>query len=111
MQINPCTKRRTDCAGVRAWLAPAALALLLGAGAAPAHEVAPGGADFAAPEPGTYTLERIQALPDGAVVDTRNRGARLSRYTQGRITLLSLMYTSCSDPKGCPLALYTLQKV
>jgi cytochrome c peroxidase/protein SCO1/2 len=35
----------------------------------------------------------------------------LTRYTQGRITLLSLIYTSCSDAAGCPMALYTLQKV
>ena len=34
---------------------------------------------------GTYKLERIQPLPDGAVVDTSNRRARLAKYTQGSI--------------------------
>jgi cytochrome oxidase Cu insertion factor (SCO1/SenC/PrrC family) len=111
MQIEPNNRRRADAAGARAWLLPAALAFLIGAGEALAHEVSSARADFVPPEPGSYKLERIQALPDGAVVDTSNRRARLAKYTQGRITLLSLMYTSCSDPSGCPMALYTLQKV
>jgi len=111
MWINPNSRRRADPAGARAWLLPAALALSISAGGALAHEVLSARADFVAPAPGTYRLERIQALPDGAVVDTRNRRARLLKYTQGRVTLLSLMYTSCSDPSGCPMALYTLQKV
>ena len=111
MQINPNIRRRADAADARAWLLPAALALLIGTGGALAHEASSARADFIPPEPGTYKLERIQALPDGAVVDTSNRHARLATYTQGRVTLLSLMYTSCADPSGCPMALYTLQKV
>ena len=91
MQINPNNRRRADPAGARAWLLPAALALLIGTGGALAHEVSSARADFVPPEPGTYKLERIQALPDGAVVDTSNRRARLAKYTQGHITLLSLM--------------------
>jgi cytochrome oxidase Cu insertion factor (SCO1/SenC/PrrC family) len=92
-------------------LLPAILILLLSTGAALAHEVGAARADFVPPAPGTYRLERIQALPDGAVIDSQNRRARLMKYTQGRIALLSLMYTSCGDPSGCPMALYTLQKV
>jgi protein SCO1 len=93
-------------------LLPAILALLVSSGGwTLAHEVSSAKADFVPPAPGTYRLERIHEVPDGDVVDTRNRPARLAKYTQGRITLLSLMYTSCSDPSGCPMALYTLQKV
>jgi protein SCO1/2 len=76
-----------------------------------AHEVSSAEADFVPAAPGTYRLDRIQAVPDGDVVNTANRAARLAQYTKGRITLLSLMYTSCADPSGCPMALYTLQKV
>jgi protein SCO1 len=94
---------------VRARLLAAALTLLMPV--AFAHEVATAKADFIPPAPGTYRLERIQVVPDGDVLDTGNRRARLARYTQGRITLLSLMYTSCTDAGGCPVALYTLQKV
>ena len=65
-----CRSTRTTgvaltAAGARAWLLPAALALLIGTGGALAHEVSSARADFVPPEPGTYKLERIQALPDG----------------------------------------------
>jgi protein SCO1 len=92
-----------------AGLLTAALAALAPAGRA--HDVATAKADFVPRPPGTYRLERIQIVPEGDVLDTDNRRARLTRYTQGRITLLSLIYTSCSDAAGCPMALYTLQKV
>jgi len=87
------------------------LAAALVAGTASAHEVKSAKADFVAPAPGTYRLERIQLVPDGAVLDTSGKRARLDQYTHGGITLLSLMYTSCSDPAGCPMALATLQQV
>jgi cytochrome c peroxidase/protein SCO1/2 len=90
-------------------LLAATLAVLAPVG--PAHEVGTAKADFVPRPPGTYRLERIQIVPEGDVLDTDNRRARLTRYTQGRITLLSLIYTSCSDANGCPMALYTLQKV
>lgn len=61
-------------------------------------------ADFKAPAPGTYRLERIMPVPDGNVVTTDRKAARLAGYTEGKITLLSLMYTACSDENGCPLA-------
>jgi protein SCO1 len=111
MSINPNNKRRARAARVAASIVAAALVLLVGASDSLGHEVTTARANFVPPEPGSYRLERIQVLPDGAVVDTGNRRARLARYTQGRITLLSLMYTSCADPSGCPMALYTLQKV
>ena len=89
-----------------------ALAGLLIAGApASAHEAAPVTADFQAPAPGTYRLERIMASPDGRVVDSNRKRGRLSAYTRDKVTLLSLMYTACSDEKGCPLAFYTLDMI
>jgi cytochrome c peroxidase/protein SCO1/2 len=113
MRINPSTYRRTrgDSAATAARVLPAVLVLLICSGGALAHEVSSATADFVPPAPGTYRLERIQAVPDGEVVDTRNRTARLAKYTQGHVTLLSLMFTSCADPSGCPMALYTLRKV
>jgi cytochrome oxidase Cu insertion factor (SCO1/SenC/PrrC family) len=89
----------------------AAAVLLTVHAAGLAHEVSPTKADFIPPAPGTYRLERIQQAPDGSVLDTRHRKAKLSQYTQGKVTLLSLMYTSCSDEKGCPLAFYTLEVI
>ena len=58
----------------------------------------------ALPAAGTYTLHRIMAAPDGVVVGVDGRSEPLSRYTRGRITLLGFIYTTCTDPEGCPLA-------
>ncbi len=84
-------------AALLTWLACAAPAL--------AHEAAPLPAlDFEPPAPGTYTLHRIMAAPDGEVLGVDGRPQQLSRFTRKRITLLGFIYTTCVDPEGCPLA-------
>jgi cytochrome oxidase Cu insertion factor (SCO1/SenC/PrrC family) len=60
--------------------------------------------DFVPPPAGSYQLPVIQRAPDGDVVDTTGARRRLHEYTRGRVTLLSLIYTYCTDPTGCPLA-------
>jgi cytochrome oxidase Cu insertion factor (SCO1/SenC/PrrC family) len=60
--------------------------------------------DFVLPEPGTYALQRIMRAPDGPVLTVDGQLANLSRFTRERITLLGFIYTSCTDPQGCPLA-------
>jgi protein SCO1/2 len=60
--------------------------------------------DFDPPPPGSYTLHRIMAAPDGAVLGIDGRAQRLSQFTRDRITLLGFIYTTCIDPDGCPLA-------
>ena len=97
-------RRRPRGAGVGA-----ALALLALAGGAPAHEPPPAPdppavMDFVPPAPGTYRLYDIMAAPDGAVLDLEGRRARLARFTRGKITVLSFIYTGCADARGCPLA-------
>lgn len=81
------------------------LVCLAVAPAAGAHEPAPLPAlDFEPPAPGTYTLHRIMAAPDGEVLDVHGHGRPLSRFTRGHVTLLGFIYTTCVDPDGCPLA-------
>ena len=63
--------------------------------------------DFVAPAPGTYALPPIQPAADGWVLDGNWLPRRLSRYTHGALTLMSFVYTYCSDPIGCPLAYAT----
>jgi protein SCO1/2 len=77
-----------------AWLAPAA---------AHGPERLPA-LDFEPPAPGTYTLHRIMAAPDGEVVGLDGRPRRLAAFTHERITLLGFIYTTCVDPDGCPRA-------
>jgi len=64
----------------------------------------PARADFVPPAPGTYTLQAIMRAPAGTVVDLDGRDRRLAEVTTGKITLLSFVYTRCSDAWGCPLA-------
>jgi len=64
----------------------------------------PAKAEFVPPTPGTYTLHPIMRAPVGRVVDLDGRDRRLAEFTTGKITLLSFVYTRCSDAWGCPLA-------
>jgi protein SCO1 len=67
--------------------------------------------DFGAPAPGSYALPAIQPAADGWVLEGSQLPRRLKHYTQGALTLLSFIYTYCSDPIGCPLAYATFDTV
>lgn len=62
------------------------------------------GTGLALPAPGSYTLDHIQRVPFGIVVEGSRYPRTLSRYISGKITLLSFFYSRCADPSGCPLA-------
>jgi cytochrome oxidase Cu insertion factor (SCO1/SenC/PrrC family) len=85
-----------------------AIALLAALACAPisgAHQGEPlAEPDFIPPAPGAYTLHRVMAAPDGWVLGIDGRPQPLSRYTRDQITLLGFIYTTCTDPEGCPLA-------
>lgn len=95
--------------------AAALLALLAGWGGPPsALAQMPAAAprqDFVAPPPGSYALPPIQRAADGWVLEGNRVPRRLSTYTQGALTLLSFVYTYCTDPIGCPLAYATFDTV
>lgn len=92
------------------------------AGAQGAVDRRPGGAQVAAftpavvaftdsmtlPPPGSYTLDRIFAVPEGVVLDSDGSSHRLADFTTGKVTLFAFVYTACSDARGCPLALATM---
>lgn len=63
---------------------------------------------FTPPAAGSYRLEHIQQVPDGAVLDTDGSAHRLRQFTTGKVTLFAFIYTYCTDAKGCPLAYATL---
>jgi len=67
--------------------------------------------DLSLPAPGTYRLERIMAVPEGVVLNSDGRATKLSSYTTGQITVLSLIYTHCADANGCPLARVFMQSL
>jgi cytochrome oxidase Cu insertion factor (SCO1/SenC/PrrC family) len=82
----------------------AAAAMLWLAAAPPAPTNDPPKMDFVLPEPGTYQLQHIMRAPEGTVLTVDGQPDKLSRFTRDRITLLGFIYTSCTDPQGCPLA-------
>ena len=84
--------------------------------ASPLHaepELAPGYGElgYAAPEPGTYRLPPLGAAGDGEVLDSDGSVLRLNELYGDRIVILSLIYSSCSDVNGCPLATHVLHQV
>jgi cytochrome c peroxidase len=68
-----------------------------------AHIVSPPLGYVPAP-PGTYALPVIKPATDGEVLDHAGTPRRLFQYMDGKIVLLSFIYTRCSDARGCPLA-------
>jgi protein SCO1 len=67
--------------------------------------------NFVAPAPGSYSLPAIQPAADGWVLEASPLPRRLKQYTHGALTLLSFIYTYCTDPIGCPLAYATFDTV
>ncbi|WP_162232500.1 SCO family protein, partial [Methylogaea oryzae] len=78
------------------------LALILAAGHAAANPL---------PPPGSYSLPPIKQAADGEVLDEQGRALRLRSLLDGKITLLSFIYSACNDAKGCPLATQVLHQV
>jgi cytochrome oxidase Cu insertion factor (SCO1/SenC/PrrC family) len=63
------------------------------------------------PDPGTYTLHKIFPVPEYSVLDTKGKLQPISKYTKGKITLLTFFYQRCSDVNGCPYAMGIFHKV
>ena len=75
--------------------------------------LAPGYADlaFVPPDPGSYALPALGEAANGPVVDTQGRPRELYEYLGDKITVLSFIFTRCSDVNGCPLASFVLKGV
>ncbi|MGH6813240.1 MAG: SCO family protein [Methylocella sp.] len=92
--FRPCCKSLIAAAGIFAAILP----LRAGESTGP-------------PPPGSYTLDNIQRVPAGIVLESTRFPRALSRYTTGAITLLAFFYSYCADPNGCPLAWDTFEKM
>ena len=57
--------------------------------------------DYEAPEPGTYALPVLQDASDGTVVAPDGKPVRLHELLDGRVAILSFVYTRCADPRAC----------
>ena len=67
--------------------------------------------DFDPPAAGSYTLPVIRPAADGEVLDVEGTARSLHDVFDGRIVLLSFIYTRCTDAQGCPLATAVLYKI
>jgi len=63
------------------------------------------------PPPGSYTLDHIQRVPAGIVLEGTRFPRALSHYTTEAITLFAFFYSYCTDPNGCPLAWDAFEKM
>jgi protein SCO1 len=70
--------------------------------------------DYDPPQPGSYQLPPLKPATDGQVLDRHGKEHQLKSLLDGRVTVLSFIYTRCNDPKACPHAtgvLYRLHQV
>ena len=71
-------------------------------------------AEYLPPDPGTYELPVLGGAADGVVLDGSGQSRRLFDYlNDGKVVLLSFIYSTCTDVNGCPLAtavLYSIQQ-
>ena len=70
-----------------------------------------GALGYEPPVPGTYDLPSILPAADGAVLLEDGSKASLRSHLQGKISVLSFIYTRCSDANGCPLATFVLHSL
>ena len=66
---------------------------------------------YSLPIPGSYQLYNIGKAGDGEVVDGVGDSVRLHELMNGKITLLSFIYSNCTDTNGCPLATSVFYKI
>lgn len=67
--------------------------------------------EFELAAPGSYTLPVLWQAADSRLVDSKGDLLTLYDLISDKFTLLSFIYTSCSDVNGCPLASYVMSKV
>jgi cytochrome c peroxidase len=70
--------------------------------------------EFAPPPPGTYNLPALGPAADGQILGADGRKGRLHDHLgDGKLVLLSFIYSTCTDINGCPLAtavMYSVQQ-
>lgn len=63
------------------------------------------------PKPGSYTLYKIRKSGNGKVIDEKGKQKSLHDIMNNKITLLSFIYSNCTDTNGCPLATSVFYKI
>ena len=79
--------------------------------AAPVRAPGYGELAFALPEVGSYERPQISFAENGRVVQSDGSETTLHALMNGKVTVLSFIFTSCGDVNGCPLASYVLNRL
>ncbi len=61
--------------------------------------------------PGTHTLPVVNSVSDHPLLDPSGKQVNLLDLKKGKIAVASLIYTSCPETIGCPLATAVLQQL
>ncbi len=67
--------------------------------------------DYDPPSPGSYKLPVIKKAADGTLIDSAGKTLSLHDLTNGRITVLSFIYTRCAAARACPYAGSVLNQI
>jgi cytochrome c peroxidase len=70
-----------------------------------------GALEFTPPAPGSYALPALGEAADGEVLTSEGRSTSLHALFGDEVVLLSLIFASCSDVNGCPLATAVMHRV
>ena len=63
------------------------------------------------PQVGSYALPALGQAADAKVLNEKGESHSLHQLYAGKYTLLSFIYSNCSDVNGCPLTSYVFYKL
>ena len=66
---------------------------------------------YSIPKAGSYELPAVKMAVNGSVLGTNGAPVRLFELMNGRIVVLSFIYTRCGDPRACIKATGVLRKL
>lgn len=78
-----------------------------------ADVAAPGYSDlgYTLASPGSYTLPILEQAGDGRVLTSTGSPVQLHTLYAGKYSLISFIYSNCSDLNGCPLSAYVFYRI
>jgi cytochrome oxidase Cu insertion factor (SCO1/SenC/PrrC family) len=75
------------------------------------YTVAPFVPEYDPPPPGSYELPVIDEVSDHVLLDSTGTERHLFELKKDRLAVVALIYTSCAEASGCPLASAVLQRL
>lgn len=67
--------------------------------------------DYDPPQPGSYRLPPLKPAGDGDVLGTDGKPQRMRECYKDHISVVSFIYTRCTDPQACPYAMGMLHQL